>query len=882
VEEPNGGLRRRVSRRKFLTMASSGVVFAAASRAERPGVAGDLPSIPAAEVKGLDTGGIAPERFENARKRAAAFVTKMTLAEKISQFGAKTLALWHLGLPPFNYDGSEALHGLIHPGPVTSFPLPLALGCSWNRSLIQRVFTAVSDEIWAWHKQSGQSLAMFSPPTVNMGTRDPRWGRIAENYSEDPCLVGQMAVYTIHGMQGNDPRYLKTIACAKHFIANDTETGREWTSSKVDPRSFWEYYTRGFEACVREGQVFTVMSSYNALNGTPTTASRFLLTDVLRKRWGFRGYVVSDCDAVADICWAHHFVRTPAEAAALAVKAGCDINCGPTLQKYLAQAVARGLISESVLDQSLIRSITGRVLLGEFDPPHKNPYNKISISCLESPAHRELAREAARQSIVLFKNDQNTLPLEKSSLKKLVVIGPMADVCHLGNYSGAAQFRSSPLAGISAYLGIPVGVSYRKRASDLFRHSRGPQLEACSEGGNDLGYIRNGSWAAYRGVVFSGATEFHARVASNTAGGTIEVLLDHRRGPVVAEVNVRYTGGWQRWVRVSAPVKSVSGEHTVYLRFRGGRGSLLNIQSFYLTPSGFFAAPVSAATELAYAMGCTVTGPKDRDDVAEAVRLAREADVALVFVGADQQVDREAHDRSYIHLPGVQHHLVQAVYAANPRTILVISSNAPVAVNWEQEHLPAIVGGMFLGEQQGLALADILFGDYNPGGKVTTTWYRAIKDLPNLHDYNIGHGRTYMYFRGDPLYPFGHGLSYTKFRYGNLRISSETLGPGGRITCSADVTNSGSRDGGEIVQLYVHCQGGAVPRPIKQLVNFERVHIKAGQTRTVALDLAYDDRALWYWDEPKGDFGLEPGDVDIMIGASSADIRLRGRLRLIA
>ena len=869
-----------VSRRDFLALATAGAAVVATAWPESKGTGDTLPAMQGGESQPLDTGGIALEHFENARKRAAAMVAKLTLAEKISQFGAHADAVPRIGLPAFNYYASEALHGLIHGGPITSFPLPLALGCSWNRSLIQRVFTTVSDEIWAWHKKNGQGLAMFSPPTVNMGTRDPRWGRIGENYSEDPYLVSQMAIYTIYGMQGQDPRYLKTIACAKHFIANDTEDDREETSASVDPRSFWEYYSRGFEACVKEGHVFTVMSSYNAMNGIPTTASRFLLTDLLRTRWGFRGYVVSDCDAVGDIFRTHHFVPTYAEAAALAVNAGCDINCGDTLQKHLGKAVGEMLISESVLDHSLVRSFTGRILLGEFDPPEQIPYSKIPISCLESPAHRELAREAARQSIVLFKNENNTLPLDKSRVKKVAVIGPMADVCQLGNYSGSPNFRLSPLAGINEYLGIPSGPRYHKRASDFSQVEGGPQVENCSEGSEDLSNISNGSWAAYPKVLFTGATEFHARVASSTAGGTIEVHLDNLSGPLVSTLKVPNTGGWQNWVNVSAPLTPTSGEHTIYLRFAGGPGKLFNFQSFNLTPARPFAGQANAATKVGYALGCSVVGKKDPAQFAEAVKAAKEADVALVFVGADEQVDAEAHDRNYLHLPGAQHELVEAIHAANPRTILVISSNCPVAVNWEQEHLPAIVGGLFLGEQQGNALAEVLFGDFNPGGKTNTTWYRHVKDLPDFHDYNIRHGRTYMYFRGAPLYPFGHGLSYTTFEYKNLRLSESTLRPGGKVTITFDVTNTGSRDGDEIVQVYVHVAGGTVERPIKQLVNFDRVQIKAGETRTVNFELAHDDRALRYWDENKYEFVVEPGTVDVMIGASSADIKLKQELQL--
>jgi beta-glucosidase len=893
-----------VSRRDFLALATGGAALAVTGWPEKRGMAEMRADTPAGQTPSLDTGGIAMEHFENARNRAAAIVAKMTLPEKISQFGSRSPAIPRLNIRAFNYYASEALHGLIHGGPITSFPLPLAMGCSWNRALIQRVFTAVSDEVWAWHKKDGQGLAMFSPPTVNMGTRDPRWGRIGENYSEDPYLVGQMAIHTIHGIQGGDPRYLKSIACAKHFIANDTEEDRHSTSATVDPRNFWEYYSRGFETCVRDGHVFTVMSSYNAMNGIPTSANRFLLTELLRERWGFRGYVVSDCDAVGDICRTHKFVPTYAEAAALAVNAGCDINCGTTLPQYLGQAVEEMLISESTLNQSLIHSFTGRVLLGEFDPPEQIPYDKIPLSCLESPAHQALAREIAQQSVVLFKNENSTLPLDKSKLKKIALIGPMADVCHLGNYSGTPWVRISPLQGIKQAMGIPAGPSYEKRAADFFSggstpgkgpsgFDSGPRLETLPEGGQAMGFPARGGWAAYRDVLFTGATEFHARATSGAfrsrrhpgrpgTGATLEVRLDSITGPVVSTVHVPDTGGRENWVDVTAPVKPTEGAHTVYLSASSQPGSFLALESFSLTPQTSAPGAPEGMPQVSHVMGCSVIGEKNEAQFSEAVKAAREADVALVFVGVDQQVDREGHDRDDIRLPGAQHELVQAIHAANPRTILVISSNAPVAVNWEQANLPAIVGGLFLGEQQGHALADVLFGEYNPGGKLSTTWYRRIEDLPDFHDYNIRNGRTYLYFQGDPLYAFGHGLSYTTFRYANLQVSEKTLGPGGTITISVDVTNSGSRDGDEVVQAYVHANGGTVIRPIKQLVNFDRIHLKAGETRTVKFDLSHQERALQYWDENRNEFVAAPGAVDVMVGASSADIRLKEQIQLSA
>lgn len=776
MEEHTSKSRPTVNRREFLTFAGYGAAIALTGwpLAQRAEAATLLPAQSAAPSASLDTGPITMDHFEAARQRAAAIVAKMTPAEKITQFGNSVPAIPRLNLPAFNYYSSEALHGLIHKGPVTSFPLPLALGCTWNPKLMHRMYTAVSDEIWAWHKANGQGLAMFSPPTVNMGTRDPRWGRIGENFSEDPLLVSKMAVETIHGMQGDNPKYLKTVACAKHFIVNDTEDDREETSASVDPRSFWEYYSRGFEACVREGKVFSVMSSYNAMNGIPTTANPFLLTELLRNRWGFRGYVVSDCDAVGDITRTHHFVPTFAEASALAVNAGCDINCGKTLPNFLGEAVDKMLISEETIDQSLTRSLTGRILLGDLDPIEQSPYHAIPTSCRESPEHRELCREVGRQAVVLFKNENHTLPLAPASLTKLAVIGPMAATCHLGNYSGRPSHLVSPLDGILNQFGIQPPVLPKK--------------------------VEKGPWWAQK------------------------------------------------------PDTSVMSGKTFT------RGKL----------------------QITYEPGCEVKGERDEAMFRAATEAAKGADAVLVFVGDDQQIDREAHDRSYLHLPGAQHDLVKAVQAVNPRTILVISSNCPVSVIWEEENLPAIVGGIFLGEEQGNALADVIFGGYNPGGKLSTTWYRHASDLPDFHTYNIRYGRTYLYFEGSPLYPFGHGLSYTSFKYEDMQVNGGTLQPDGSIAVQWKVTNTGQRKGDEVVQFYVHVSGGTVQRPLKQLVGFERVTLAAGESKNLHFTLPHGERALSYWDESKQAFVVEPGTVDLMIGSSSSDIRLRHQVKLEA
>ncbi len=895
------GCKKCISRRNFLSLAVTASTAWVLTKDAQGAVIEEAPAAVAPSEENLPLpDGITPQRFEEARRQAAEIVAKLTLPEKISQLGCYAPAIERLGLPAFNYYANEALHGLNGRGPVTCFPLSLALGCTWNRSLIRQVFNVVSDEAWAWHKKNGMDLAMFSPATINMGARDPRWGRVAENYGEDPYLVEQLAIATFSGMQGNDPRYLKTIACAKHYIANETDADRHTASAAVDPRSFWEYYARVFETVVKHGRVFTVMSSYNSLNGVPTSCSGFLLTDILRNLWGFQGYVVSDCDAVEDISKTHKFVPTLEEAAALAVNAGCDINCGTTYQDHLAKAVDQMLISELAIDRSAIRSFTGRVLLGAYDPPDQNPYRDIPISCLESDAHRELALEAARQSIVLFRNNGNLLPLDRTKTKRVAVIGPMANVCNLGDYCGTSFNLVSPLRGIRQYLGVSEPPAYRKRANEYAKYDGPLQLEACKEGGHDLSYNSDGTqgwapqnwvkipgrvkaWAAYNGVELTGATEFHARVATISDVAKLEVRLDDLVGPVLCQIKIPKTGDFQKWANISAPISAVSGEHTIYLLFLGEPGPLFGIQYFEFTPASPIAAIANGPIEVMYAEGCTVVGDRDPDAFLKATNAARSADVALVFVGADEQVSIEGLDRKSIDLPGAQNELVHAVYAANPKTVLVFSSNSPVAVRWDQEgKLPAVIGGHFLGQQQGRALAEVLFGDYNPGGKLSTTWFARTSDLPDLYDYKLSSGRTYMYFKGKPVYPFGHGLSYTTFQYKSLQLSAKTLGPGEALTASLSVTNTGKRGGDEVVQLYVRAASEAnrVILPLKQLVNFDRVHFEPGETKTVTFDLLRSDPSLRFWDEAERAFTPIKGDVELLVGSSSNDIRLKAMLTM--
>jgi beta-glucosidase len=698
--------------------------------------------------------GVSAAAFNRARRRAESLIAKMTITERIGQLGVNTPAIKRLGVKPYHFF-QQALHGLCKKGPVTSFPCTLALANTWNTELFDRIYTAVSDESRAWYSLHGGGLIMRSPPVVNMA-RDPRWGRMEETLGEDPCLTGTLAVHAIKAMQGSNKTYLKTAATAKHFLCYNTEDDRMTADAAVDPRSFWEYHTRAFRACVEDGHVFSIMTTYNELNGLPTTADRATLTGILRHRWGFCGFVTSDYYAVTQIVKGHHFVPNLTEAVAISLEAGCDHGAGPEYQKYLLRALHLELVTEADINRALARVYTVRFLLGEFDSPESVPYSNIPPSVLNSPAHQKLAVEAARQSIVLLKNEQKFLPWDIKKIKSLAVIGPMADVCHLGGYSGQPDIRISPLQGF---------------------------VQAC--------------------------------------GGAV-------------------AGGG----RNALPIATASGKTIVY------------------------------------AMGCTVSGRAKPADISAAVDLARNSDHVILVCGSDQAVDREGHDREDITLPGAQHELIKAVFKANANTVLVLSTNTSQAVVWEQEHLPAIVCAQFAGQAQGTAIADVIFGNYNPGGKLASTWYASVNQLPPFHDYSIINGRTYMYMKDKPLYPFGFGLSYTTFGYGNLKLDRTTLTAGAAITLHATITNTGTVAGDEIVQCYIQAPKSPVVRPIKQLVGFTRITLQPGESRQVQFIIHHQDRALHYWDVKKWEFVIAPGTAKVLIGASSSDIRLRGKFDL--
>jgi beta-glucosidase len=669
--------------------------------------------------------------------RVADMVSRMTLAEKFPQMGNNNPSISRIGLPGYMY-WNEALHGVARYGTATVFPQAIAMSATWDPDLILQVASAISDEGRVKNMTSGAGLTWWSP-VINM-SRDPRWGRTEEGYGEDVYLMSRIAVSFVKGLQGNNPRYLKAAATPKHFACNNKESDRESASANTDQRSLREYFLPAFKACIVEGKAYSIMAAYNAVNGVPCPADTLLLRHILRNEWGFKGFVVSDCDAVGDVYSPHHYVSSAAQAAAVSLLAGTDMNCGGTMPQNLATSISSKLCTEADMDVGLRRQLKARFLFGEFDPPSAVPYRSIPTSKLDCQANRDLCLKTAREAIVLLKNDKGLLPLNKDSVQSVAVIGPNANTAVIGDYSGTPPFTITTYQAIS---------------------------------------------------------------------------------------------------------------------------------SLY--------APSSA--KVTYAQGCTMTGAKVQTEFDKAVNLAKSASVAVVVVGTDESVCGEGSDRSYITLPGVQEQLIQAVYQANPKTVVVLVNGYSLAINWTAANIPAIVCAWYGGESQGTAIADALFGAYNPGGKLSSTWYSSLADLPSMDDYHIMNNRTYMYFTGTPIYPFGFGLSYTTFAYDNLAMASTSIGPNQSVTITANVKNTGSRAGDEVAQMYIHEAAPSVKRPIKELKGFQRLSLTPGQTKTATFTLSYDDLA--YWDSTAQKFVVNPGAFDILVGTSSADIKLRGQITAV-
>ena len=828
-------------------------------------------------------------------------VARMTLEEKVSQMQDVAAAVPRLGVPAYNW-WNEALHGVARSGLATVFPQAIGMAATWDTSLIAREATVISDEARAKyhdylrHDSHGryQGLTFWSP-NINL-FRDPRWGRGQETYGEDPFLTGTLAVPFIRGLQGDDPTYLKTVATVKHFaVHSGPEPERHTFDAVVSERDLRESYLPHFERGIREAHAYSLMCAYNRVGGKAACGSDLLLRTILRGEWRFPGYVVSDCGAIDDIYLHHKVAPTAAAAAALGVRTGTDLDCGRVYPNLVA-AVGQGLVTEAQVDTSVRRLFLARFKLGMFDPPARVRWATIPISAVDAPEHRALARRAARESIVLLKNAGGALPLSQT-LGTLAVIGPNADQPRvlLGNYNGEPADIVTPLRGLREAL--PNTRVLYARGADLAEGF--PVLEAVPAEVFATPNGQPGLLAEYfAGRAMTGAPLFTARdstVAANWHDGAPRPDMNPD------DFGVRWTGTFRPpqsgtyrlgmlatmkvrlWLDDSLVVQSVYPSHDGEtpdprvaeggaLRLEGGRSYRVRLE-----------AQESYGDAQVQLLWST---PQETLD-AEAERAARQADAVVLVLGLTPNLEGEempvqvpgfrGGDRTRIDLPAPQQRLMERIVALGKPTVLVLLNGSALAVNWAQAHVPAVVEAWYPGQAGGAALADVLLGDYNPGGRLPVTFYRDTADLPAFENYAMA-GRTYRFFTGTPLYPFGHGLSYTTFAYARLRTSGERLASNGCLAVSVDVTNTGARAGDEVVQLYVRHAGSRVARPRQDLRGYQRVTLGPGETRTVTFPLAA--ASLAYWNTATHAWTVEREPVELQVGASSADIRARHTIRV--
>jgi beta-glucosidase len=828
----------------------------------------------------------------------------MTLEEKVSQMTDVAPAIDRLGIPAYNW-WNEALHGVARSGLATVFPQAIGLAATWDDSLLFQTASVISDEARAKHedyvrrgeRQRYEGLTFWSP-NINL-FRDPRWGRGQETYGEDPYLTGRLGVQFVHGMQGDDPRYFKTVATLKHFaVHSGPEPLRHQFDAVVSARDLRESYLPHFETGIREGGAYSVMCAYNRVDGRPACGSEMLLQDILRGEWGFRGYIVSDCGAIDDIYLRHRVVPTAPEAAALAVRTGTDLDCG-RVYPNLVEAVHSGLITEREIDQSVTRLFLARFRLGMFDAPEHVRWARIPISVLDQPSHRALALRAAHESIVLLKNAGGLLPL-RPDLGTIAVIGPDADQWRmlLGNYNGIPADPITPLRGIREAVGPTTRVLYA-RGSDLAEGF--PVLE-----GVPAPVLTTAAGQRGLDVAYFASNTMQGEALFTAVDSTLDA--DWQEGAPRQDMNVDDFG--VRWSGTFTPTHSGSYRLGLVgtIKFQLYLDDSLLVRSTYPTHDGEFPDPRMAQSEpiqleAGHSYRLRVDGQETYGEAqlqlmwstphetleGEAVQAAAQADVVVLFLGLTARLEGEqmrvqlegfnGGDRTRIDLPASQEQLLERVTALGKPTVLVLMSGSALAVNWAQEHVPAILEAWYPGQAAGTAIADVLFGNYNPAGRLPVTFYRDVADLPPFDDYRMA-GRTYRFFGGVPLYPFGHGLSYTTFGYDGLRTSADTLHQNDTMTVSVNVTNTGTRAGEEVVQLYVRHLGSSVERPWKDLRGYQRITLQPNETRTVTFPLAAS--SLAYWEAVTNRWIVEDEPVMLEVGASSADIRLEWTIEVTA
>ena len=787
--------------------------------------------------------------------RAKHLVSLMTLDEKVSQMSYESPAIDRLEIPAHNW-WNECLHGVARAGVATVFPQAIGMGAMWDKQQMFNVATAISDEARAKHHEFAsrgkrgiyQGLTFWTP-NINI-FRDPRWGRGMETYGEDPYLTGELGVQFIKGLQGDDPKYLKLVATAKHFVVHSgPEFDRHRFNAEPSVFDMINTYSPQFEKVIKEANVYSVMCAYNSYNGLPCCGNS-QLSDLLRKEWGFKGYIVSDCWAIKDFYdeGAHEITETQQEASAMAVKAGTDLNCGDSYPS-LIEAVKNGHITEEELEVSIERLLVARLKLGLFAPKGAVKYETIPFDVVDSEKHRLLAIETARKSIVLLKNENKILPLSKN-VKKVAVIGPNANDLEtlLANYNGFPSNPITPLKGIqqklpNADVNYAVGTSLAE-GLPIFEIVPSKVLFPSEE------MLVNGLNGEYFNSIDLSGEPIHKRVDENvdfvwgTTAPFEDMSYDHFSVRWTGCISVKETGyyaiggeafsGMKLYINNKLLVAREDVHHPrkeyEYVNLEAGKSYEIKLE--YKQDNS------------EHAMMQLLWQAPAKDLEKDAIQLAKESDVIILCMGLSPllegeemkvKVDGFAHgDRLDVKLPQAQTNLMKKLKKLGKPMVLVLLNGSAVAVNWEQDNIPAIIEAWYPGQAGGTAIADVLFGDYNPGGRLPLTFYKDINDIPAFDDYNMK-GKTYRYFEGKPLYDFGFGLSYSTFEYKNLEVL-ENNNTSEKITVKVDVTNTGMFDGDEVVQLYFKRSDDGF-NPINTLVGFERTHLKVGETKTVQFEI---------------------------------------------
>lgn len=821
-------------------------------------------------------------------QRVEDLLGRLTLDEKIGQMMHASPAIERFGIPEYSW-WNECLHGVARAGLATVFPQAIGLGATWDEDLMFRVATAISEEARGKHhefarhgKRSIYQGLTFWSPNINI-FRDPRWGRGQETYGEDPYLTGRMAVQFIKGLQGDDPRYFRVISTVKHFaVHSGPEPERHSFNAVIAERDFRETYLPQFKMGIQEGGAYSVMCAYNRFEGEACCGSSRLLTSILRDEWGFTGYVVSDCGAIGDMVEGHRVVPGAPEASALAVRSGCDLDCGDEY-KALKQAVASHLIAEEEINTAARRLLTARFRLGMFDPPGQVAYARIPYSVVDNQQHHQLAVEAARKSIVLLRNEGNLLPLKKYP-KTIAVIGPNADewLMLLGNYNGTPSDPITPLRGIREKVGTGTKVLFQ---------------QGCS--------------LAAGMPVFSVVPPEMFVNADGTRGLRAEFFNNAERTgkPLYVETTPNVDANWHdkaprkdmdddnfgvRWTGTLRP--ELSGTHqigiiatcntrlylddsliarTVYhFRDEYGDPRLRKSVPLYLTAGSSHAIRVEAAETHGDAQVQLVWSVPDAPE--RAIDIARQADVVVMCMGLTARLEGEemdihidgfrGGDRTRLDLPDIQQDLIRRVVATGKPVVLVLLSGSAIAIPWAANNVPAIVEAWYPGQAAGTAIADVLFGDYNPAGRLPVTVYRSVDDLPSFEEYAMS-SRTYRYFTGTPLYPFGFGLSYSTFAYADLNVAAR-MHAGDSLDVSVRVRNTGDREGEEVVQVYLARENAPVPVPRRALNAFRRVRLLPGEEQTVRFHLSPDAFSLI---DAGNNRSIPPGIFRVSVGGGQPD-----------